>query len=122
MENRGGEIHVDTDEARGGSTSNTVRWVLGIGLLLALILMSLAWLVPALSRGGETQNVNVNRAVQGSQDDDTDTDSILGMEEADEIPAPAEAPSEGGIPTVDNNDQASDTGGTPSPEGNQQAQ
>jgi hypothetical protein len=121
MENRGGEIHVDTDEARGGSSPNVVRWVLAIGLLLAIIFMSLAWIIPALSRGGETQNVNVNRAVQGAQDDGRDTDSIVG-ENADEIPAPAEAPDEGGIPTIDNNDQAADTGGTPSPEGNQQAQ
>jgi hypothetical protein len=106
MENRDGEIHVDTDEARGGSTSGVVRWVLAIGLLLAIIGMSLAWIIPALSRGGETQNVNYTREVTSeARSDGSSTDSIVG-ENADQIDAPAEAPDEGGIPTVDNNDNA----------------
>ena len=32
--------------------------------LLAVIGMSLAWIIPALSRGGETQNVNVSREMR----------------------------------------------------------
>jgi hypothetical protein len=107
MENRDGEIHIDTDEARGGSTSNTVRWVLGIGLLLALIGMSLAWIIPAMSRGGETQNVNYTREVTSeARSDGSDTDSIVD-EGFDEIDAPAETPTEGGVPTVDNKQQGS---------------
>lgn len=53
MEHRNGEVHLDTDEARAGSSSNVVRWVLGIGLLLAAIGLTLAWVIPSLSRGPE---------------------------------------------------------------------
>ena len=35
MERHGDEIHVATDEARGGSTPHIVRWVLGISLFRA---------------------------------------------------------------------------------------
>lgn len=49
MHREGEEIHVDTDEARGASTPGIVRYVLGISLLLAIIAMSLVWIVPALT-------------------------------------------------------------------------
>jgi hypothetical protein len=62
MERPEREVHVETDQARGGSTPNVVRWVLGISLLLAIIAMTLVWIIPALSKsdaqisrtGGET--------------------------------------------------------------------
>ena len=43
------QLHVETDEARGGSTPNTLRWILGISLILAVIAMSAIWIVPALA-------------------------------------------------------------------------
>ncbi len=49
MENRGGEIHVETDEARGGSTPHIVRWVLIISTFLAIALLSIIWITGALS-------------------------------------------------------------------------
>lgn len=83
MENRDGEIHVETDEARGASANNVVRWVLGIGLLLAIIGMSLAWIIPALSRGGETRNVNYTREVTSeARSDGSSTDSVITPEQA----------------------------------------
>ena len=42
------EIHVDDDLARAGETSGHMRWVLAIGTVLAVIAMSLIWIVPAL--------------------------------------------------------------------------
>lgn len=47
MENRNGEVHIETDEARGGSTPHIVRWVLGISLLAAIILLSIVWMTGA---------------------------------------------------------------------------
>ena len=41
-------IHIEDDDARGASTPGIVRYVLGISLLLAIILMSAVWIVPAL--------------------------------------------------------------------------
>lgn len=49
MENRGGEIHVETEEARGGSTPHIVRWVLAISTLLAIALLSIIWITGAIS-------------------------------------------------------------------------
>ena len=41
------EFHCSEEQASGGSKENVVRWVLGISLLLAIVAMSLAWIVPA---------------------------------------------------------------------------
>ncbi|MEO6153909.1 MAG: hypothetical protein ABIT09_02445 [Croceibacterium sp.] len=103
MQDQDGEIHVETDEARGGSTPHIVRWVLGIGLLLAVVGMSLAWIIPALSRSGETRNANVSREiVTGQRRDGSSTDSIVG-EQADKIDAPHSADTASdGQPTVAN--------------------
>ncbi len=51
MERQGDEIHVATDEARGGSTPHIVRWVLGISLFLAIALLSITWITGALTFG-----------------------------------------------------------------------
>ncbi|MGL5837243.1 MAG: hypothetical protein ACRCY3_01935 [Sphingorhabdus sp.] len=46
------ENHVELDEteASGGVKEHGVRYVLGISLLLAIIVMSLMWIVPSLMR------------------------------------------------------------------------
>lgn len=50
MERQGDEVHIETDEARGGSTPHIVRYVLVISLFLALAAMSLIWITGAVSR------------------------------------------------------------------------
>lgn len=47
MERRGDEIHVDTQEARAGDTPHVVRYVLLIGLLLAIVALSVIWITGA---------------------------------------------------------------------------
>jgi hypothetical protein len=49
MQNQNGEVHVDTDEGRAGSTPHIVRYVLLICLGLAIALLSLAWISGAHS-------------------------------------------------------------------------
>lgn len=49
MERHGDEVEVTTDEARGGSTPHIVRYVLIIGLLLAIAVLSLIWITGAIS-------------------------------------------------------------------------
>jgi hypothetical protein len=61
MERQGDEVHVETDEARGGATPHVVRYVLVIGLFLAIAAMTLIWVTGALSvpqgsRSGEVTN------------------------------------------------------------------
>ena len=48
MERYGEEVPIETDEARGGSTPHIVRWVLGISLFLAIVLLSIVWISSAL--------------------------------------------------------------------------
>lgn len=43
-----GRIHIEDDDARGAHTTGRMRWVLGIGLLVAVVAMSLIWIVPAI--------------------------------------------------------------------------
>ena len=59
MHKQGDEVHVDETEASGGSKEGVVRWVLGIGLLLAVIAMSTVWIIPALSAPPIDQYGNV---------------------------------------------------------------
>jgi hypothetical protein len=47
MERQGDEIHVQTDEARSGSTPHIVRYVLVIGLVLAIVALSAIWMTGA---------------------------------------------------------------------------
>ncbi len=61
MERQGEETHVETDEARGGSTPHIVRYVLVISLFLAIAALTLIWvtgalMVPQGSRTGEVTN------------------------------------------------------------------
>ncbi|WEK47931.1 MAG: hypothetical protein P0Y56_06440 [Candidatus Andeanibacterium colombiense] len=44
MERQGNEVHLETDEARGGSTPHIVRYVLAVSLALAIIALAGVWL------------------------------------------------------------------------------
>ena len=50
MERQGDEIHLNEEEASAGSQPHIVRYVLGISLLLATILMSLIWIGGSILR------------------------------------------------------------------------
>ena len=50
MERQGDEIHVSEEEASAGSQPHIVRWVLGISLVLAVLLMSAIWIGGSLLR------------------------------------------------------------------------
>lgn len=50
MERQGDEIHVNEEEASGGTQPHIVRYILGISLLLATALMSLVWIVGSITR------------------------------------------------------------------------
>ena len=48
------EIHVDTEEARGGSTPHIVRYVLIISLFLAIAALSVIWMTGAFNSSERT--------------------------------------------------------------------
>ena len=49
MYKQGDEIHIDERDATGARSTGTMRWVLGISLLLAVITLSIIWIIPALA-------------------------------------------------------------------------
>jgi hypothetical protein len=49
MHREGEEVHLDTVEARGGDTPGIVRYVLLIGLGLAILVLSIVWISAAIS-------------------------------------------------------------------------
>lgn len=49
MERQGDEVHLNEEEATGASKPHVVRWVLGISLILAVVAMSLVWIIPAIT-------------------------------------------------------------------------
>jgi len=49
MDRQGDEVHVETNEARGGSTPHIVRYILAISLFLAIAALSLIWITGALT-------------------------------------------------------------------------
>ena len=82
MERQGDEVHIETDEARGASSPNIVRWILIVSLFAAIALLSIVWITGAATQGDEESEVKVDalggeRATEG-------TDSIVG-EDADEL-------------------------------------
>lgn len=49
MHREGDEVHITTDEVRGGVTGHGVRYVLGIGLVTALVALSAIWILQAVA-------------------------------------------------------------------------
>ncbi len=47
MERQGDEVHVTTDEARGGDTPHVVRYVLLVSILLVIVALSAIWMTGA---------------------------------------------------------------------------
>ena len=97
MERQGDEVHIETDEARGASTPNIVRWILLVSLFAAIALLSIIWITGAATQSEEEGTVSheVRDRTDGSS-----TDSIVG-ENADELDA-AEPGDETATPTVEN--------------------
>jgi hypothetical protein len=49
MHREGEEIHITTEEARGGVTGHGVRYVLGFGLATAIVALSAIWILRAVA-------------------------------------------------------------------------
>lgn len=48
-----GTIHIEDDEATGAVKTGHMRWVLGVSLVLAVIAMSIVWIIPAAMQSDE---------------------------------------------------------------------
>ena len=83
MRSEGNETHVSETEASGGSKEGVVRWVLIIGTLLAVILLSAIWIFGAASQNEVESEVNVSDRIQ-AQDDAAGIDGVT-MDDADKM-------------------------------------
>ncbi|MEL7730563.1 hypothetical protein AAG612_13595 [Citromicrobium bathyomarinum] len=87
------KIHIDEEDVSGGSKEGVVRWILGIGLLLAIVALSLIWIIPALTQGDAEEEATVMGTMEATSNDDgigTDgviTEQDLGDEGFSEEPA-----------------------------------
>ena len=79
MYKEGDEVHVDEVEASGGSKEGVVRWVLAGGLILAILLMSIVWIIPALSEGDVEEEATMSGELQSMEEEGDGTDSIVGV-------------------------------------------
>lgn len=98
MERQGDEVHVDTDEARGGSAPNIVRWILIVGLILAIGLLSATWIIGALGMDEQGSVATApDRVAEQAESDGESTDSIVadGTDELEAAPAAGESATPG---------------------------
>ena len=80
MRKQGEEIHVSDTEASGGSKEGVVRYILIGGTLLAIVLLSVTWIVPALMEGDVEEEATVSGELQSMDDNGDGTDSIVGTD------------------------------------------
>ena len=93
MDQQNGEIHVETDEARGGRTTGVVRYVLVISLILAIGILSLVWITGALSQGDTEEEATVSgTALDETQGDQTDSLILPPEDDLATDPAGVETP------------------------------
>ena len=76
--NNNREIHIDEEDVSGGSKEGVVRWILGIGMLLAIVLLSLIWIIPALTQGDAEEEATVYGTQEATSADEGDaTDGVI---------------------------------------------
>jgi len=124
MERQGDEIHLETDEARGASSPNIVRWILAISLFAAIALLSVIWMTGAATQDaveGEAtadgrerllQEYGARGGVRASTAQDTDSvvdDRFTEIEAAE----PGDTSAPGTPPRVEN--RAADEPSAPEP-------
>ena len=90
------EVHSETDAARAGSTPHIVRWVLGISLFAAIVLLSIIWMTGAATQGDGEDEANVSQMIRDAEQAENDRRDIDGIvnQNADEFApeTPADMP------------------------------
>ena len=82
MANHNNHQHVSDVEASAGSKEGVVRWVLLGGLVLAVVLLSLVWIIPAATNDETTIDATASERISEDQaNQSSDTDSIVGAAE-----------------------------------------
>ncbi len=69
MEQRGDQTVETETEASAGSKEGVVRWVLLIGLGLAIAFLTIIWMTGALSQGDVEEEATVSGIIESQADD-----------------------------------------------------
>ena len=77
------EIHVSEEEASGGRKEGVVRWVLVIGTLLAIALLSVIWITGAATQGDVEEEATASGTISSQDSTGAQTDSIIGVDDTD---------------------------------------
>lgn len=102
MHTEGEEVHIDETEASGGSKEGVVRWVLVFGTLLAIVLLSVIWIIPAMMQGDVEEEATVSGRLESEARNEGDsTDSIV-TEEFDQIEGAEEEAVDTPLETIEN--------------------
>lgn len=92
MHKEGESVHLSEEEASGGRKTGAMRWVLLVGILLAIGILSVMWIGTAMTRNDpDADNVNVSAKVAAER------------EATDHVGAPLPAQTSSEEQTVDNN-------------------
>ena len=67
MDQRGDEVHTSSTEATGASKEGVVRWVLIIGLFLAIALLSIIWMTGALTQSDDDKYASVGDEIRAQE-------------------------------------------------------
>ncbi|MFW5634762.1 MAG: hypothetical protein ACOCYR_07725 [Erythrobacter sp.] len=71
-----GATHIEDENARAGETSGRVRWILFISTLIAIVAMSIAWIIPALQQGDVESAGTATERVEEMREDGVPEDEI----------------------------------------------
>ena len=66
MDDQAPRKHIDSEDARAGSTPHIVRYVLAISLFLAIVALSIIWMTGALT-ANEEDRTEINQPASTGQ-------------------------------------------------------
>ncbi|MEO1967119.1 MAG: hypothetical protein ABGW87_00215 [Sphingomonadaceae bacterium] len=76
-------VHVSETEASAGSKEGVVRWVLIVGTVLAIILLSIVWISGSASKNGAVGDQSVSDKMQAQQSENEAADVMITPTPAD---------------------------------------
>ncbi|NCP20166.1 MAG: hypothetical protein GW855_13520 [Erythrobacter sp.] len=103
VDNQNSKIHIDEEDVSGGSKEGVVRWILGVGLVLAIVAMSLIWIIPALTVGDAEEEATVMGTAEAtSADEGVNTDGVITEQDLGDSGFSEEPAADAGVETGNN--------------------
>ena len=107
MHTDGNEVHIDGEEASGGSKEGVVRYVLIIGLVLAIGALSIIWMTGALTQGDVEEEATASGRI-ASEENGEASDSIVGGELDDLDSAQSQSEMQDGLQVIENDQESAE--------------